>query len=178
MNRPTLPNDSMSTPEPQSCIKPIGTIHTHFSQATGTPIQSSVANGAEGTIELLAEFELGLKDLEGFDRIWLIYQFDRASDPQLIVRPYLDPAEHGIFATRSPARPNKIGMSPVRLLGIQGNRLQIADVDMLDGTPLLDIKPYVPAFDHFPITRVGWYKDKPSAGAVADDRFEQPGRRT
>jgi len=165
---PNLPNS----------IRPIGTIRTPFKQATGTPIQSSVANGAEGTIELLAEFEPGLKDLEGFDRIWLIYQFDRASEPQLIVRPYLDPAERGIFATRSPARPNKIGMSPVRLLGIQGNRLHIADVDMLDGTPLLDIKPYVPAFDHFPITRVGWYKDKPSAGAVADDRFEQPDRKT
>jgi tRNA-Thr(GGU) m(6)t(6)A37 methyltransferase TsaA len=132
-----------------------------------------VANGAEGTVELLPEFEPGLKDLEGFDRIWLIYQFDRALEPQLIVRPYLDLAEHGIFATRSPARPNKIGISPVRLLGIQGNRLRIGDADMLDGTPLLDIKPYVPAFDHFSIERTGWYKEKPTEGVVADDRFEQ-----
>jgi tRNA-Thr(GGU) m(6)t(6)A37 methyltransferase TsaA len=162
----------MFCPNLQNPISAIGTIHTPFKQATGTPIQSSVANGAEGTIELLAEFAPGLKDLEGFDRIWLIYQFDRASEPQLIVRPYLDPSEHGIFATRSPSRPNKIGMSPVRLLGIQGNLLRIADVDMLDGTPLLDIKPYVPAFDHFTIQRAGWYKDKSTAGAVADDRFE------
>ena len=154
-------------------ICPIGTIRTSFKQATETPIQSSVANGAEGTIELLPEFELGLKDLEGFERIWLIYQFDRASEPQLTVRPYLDSAEHGVFATRAPARPNRIGMSPVRLLGIEGNLLRIADVDILDGTPLLDIKPYVPAFDHFTIQRAGWYKDKSTAGAVADDRFEQ-----
>jgi tRNA-Thr(GGU) m(6)t(6)A37 methyltransferase TsaA len=166
---------TMFRPDALSPIKPIGTIHTPFKQAQGTPIQSSVANGAEGTIQLLPEFESGLKDLEGFDRLWLIYLFDRASEPQLIVRPYLDPAEHGIFATRSPARPNKIGMSPVRLLGIQGNLLHIGDVDMLDGTPLLDIKPYVPAFDHFTIQRAGWYKDKSTAGAVADDRFKQKG---
>ncbi len=163
----------MFLPDLQNSFRPIGIICTPFKQAAGTPIQSSVANGAEGTIELLPEFELGLRDLEGFDRIWLIYQFDRASAPQLVVRPYLDPSEHGIFATRSPARPNKIGMSSVRLLGINGHQLRIGDVDMLDGTPLLDIKPYVPAFDHFPITRTGWYKDRSPAGAVADDRFEQ-----
>ena len=164
---------TMIRPDVLSTIQPIGTIYTPFKRAQGTPIQSSVANGAEGTIEVLPEYEAGLKDLEGFDRLWLIYQFDRASEPQLIVRPYLDPAEHGIFATRSPARPNKIGMSPVRLLGIQGNRIRIADADMLDGTPLLDIKPYVPAFDHFPVSRIGWYEHTSQAGVVADDRFEQ-----
>ena len=163
----------MLQPQLQNPIAPIGIIRTPFQQATGTPIQSSVANGAEGTIELSPEFAPGLKDIEGFERIWLIYQFDRASEPQLLVRPYLDPTERGVFATRSPARPNRIGMSVVRLLGIQGHRLKIADVDMLDGTPLLDIKPYLPAFDHFPVTRVGWYKDTSPAGAVADDRFER-----
>ncbi len=173
MRSTTENKTAMDRPDILDPIKPIGTIHTPFRQAQGTPIQSSVANGAEGTIELLPEFGPGLKDLEGFDRLWLIYQFDRASEPQLIVQPYLDPSEHGIFATRSPARPNKIGMSPVRLLGIEGNRIRIADVDMLDGTPLLDIKPYVPAFDHFPITRTGWYKDTSPVGAVADGRFEQ-----
>jgi tRNA (adenine37-N6)-methyltransferase len=152
---------------------PIGRIRTPFTRAAGTPIQSSVANGAEGTVELFPEFELGLKDLEAFDRLWLMYQFDRASEPQLLVCPYLDPCQHGIFATRSPARPNKIGMSPVRLIGIDGNRLHVADVDMLDGTPLLDIKPYVPAFDHFAVTRIGWYQDRPISGAVADNRFEK-----
>lgn len=154
-------------------IMPIGTIRTPFNQATGTPIQSSVANGVEGTVELLPEFVPGLKDLKSFERVWLIYQFDRASEPQLIVRPYLDPVEHGVFATRAPARPNRIGISAVRLLGIDGNQLRVADVDMLDGTPLLDIKPYVPAFDHFTVARAGWYKNKAAAGAVADDRFER-----
>jgi tRNA-Thr(GGU) m(6)t(6)A37 methyltransferase TsaA len=154
-------------------IRPIGRIHTPFTHATGTPIQSAVANSAEGTIALFPEFEPGLKDIEGLDRLWLVYQFDRASEPQLLVRPYLDPCEHGIFATRSPARPNLIGISVVRLLGLEGCCLRIADVDMLDGTPLLDIKPYVPAFDHFPVTKVGWYEGRSPAGAVADDRFEQ-----
>jgi tRNA-Thr(GGU) m(6)t(6)A37 methyltransferase TsaA len=155
------------------CLRPIGRIGTPFQQAAGTPIQSAVAEGAEGTIELFPEFAPGLKDIEGFDRLWLLYCFDRASEPQLLVRPYLDTEEHGIFATRSPARPNALGMSVVRLLERQGHRLRIADVDMLDGTPLLDIKPYVPAFDHFSVTRVGWYQNKSAAGAVADDRFER-----
>ena len=125
-------------------------------------------------MELFAAFQAGLRDLEGFERIWLLYSFDRASEPQLAVRPYLDVAERGIFATRSPARPNRIGMSPVRLLGVQGATLLVSDLDMLDGTPLLDIKPYVPAFDHFPVKRVGWYEGVTALGAVADSRFERP----
>jgi len=124
-------------------------------------------------VELFAGFRAGLRDIEGFERIWLLYSFDRASEPQLLARPYLDAMERGIFATRSPARPNCIGMSPVRLLGMQGAALLVADVDMLDGTPLLDIKPYVPAFDHFPVERVGWYKGVSAQGAVADGRFER-----
>ena len=154
-------------------IQPIGVIRTPFQQSSGTPIQSAAANGARGTVELDEQYAAGLKDVEGMERLWLIYYFDRTSEPQLLVRPYLDPAERGIFATRSPARPNRIGMSAVRLLGIEQNRLLVADVDMLDGTPLLDIKPYVPAFDHFPVTRVGWFEHKNPAGVVADDRFER-----
>jgi len=88
------------------------------------------------------------------------------------VRPYLEDEKHGVFATRAPARPNPIGLTAVRLLGIEDNRLLIAGVDMLDETPLLDIKPYVPAFDSFAVNRVGWYQDKTAQGAVADDRFE------
>jgi tRNA-Thr(GGU) m(6)t(6)A37 methyltransferase TsaA len=153
-------------------LRPIGVIRTPFQRATGTPIQSSVSRGAEGRVELFAGFEEGLSDLAGFERVWLLYCFDRASEAQLMVRPYLDKVERGIFATRSPARPNHIGMSPVRLLGVEGATLLVADVDMLDGTPLLDIKPYVPAFDHFLVERVGWYEGVPAAGAVADDRFE------
>lgn len=154
-------------------IQPIGIVRTPFQQASGTPIQSAGANGARGTVELELQYVAGLKDIEGLERLWLLYYFDRVSTPQLLVKPYLDPAERGIFATRSPARPNCIGMSAVRLLGVDENRLLVADVDMLDGTPLLDIKPYVPAFDHFAVTRVGWYEQKSSSGVVADDRFER-----
>ena len=160
--RPTMPS-----------IQPIGVIRTPFLRAAGTPIQSSVSRGAEGQVELFAEFADGLKDVEGFDRLWLLYSFDRASEPQLLVRPYLDRVERGVFATRSPARPNRIGMSAVRLLGVRGATLLVSDVDMLDGSPLLDIKPYVPAFDHFAVERVGWYQSVPAEGAVADGRFER-----
>lgn len=150
----------------------IGLIRTPFQHSEGTPIQSAVANRTQGVIELFPEFAPGLRDLAGFERIWLIYLLDRASSAQLIVRPYLDTQERGIFATRSPARPNHIGLSAVRLLGVEQNRLLISDVDMLDGTPLLDIKPYVPAFDCFEVTRTGWYASKSAKGVVADDRFE------
>jgi tRNA-Thr(GGU) m(6)t(6)A37 methyltransferase TsaA len=155
-------------------MRPIGHIRTPFRQSAGTPIQTSAARNAPGSVILFPEFAGGLKDLEGFERIWLIYWFDRAAEPRLLVRPYLDNNERGVFATRAPARPNKIGMSPVRLLGIEGNVLKIAGVDMLDGTPLLDIKPYVPAFDHFPVKRTGWYGSKTGAGTEADERFERP----
>ncbi|MGC9199229.1 MAG: tRNA (N6-threonylcarbamoyladenosine(37)-N6)-methyltransferase TrmO [Acidobacteriaceae bacterium] len=152
-------------------LTPIGTIRTPFRDSVGMPIQSSFASGVEGVIELFPQLLQGLHDLDGFERLWVMYYFHRAVAPKLMVSPYLDPVEHGIFATRSPARPNKIGMSPVRLLGIDGPRLRIADVDMLDGTPLLDIKPYLPAFDHFEVVRTGWYKDT-TMQVVADSRFE------
>jgi len=116
----------------------------------------------------------GLADLDGFDRIWLIYCFDRAADPMLRVIPYRDTVEHGIFATRVPARPNPIGMSCVRLLAIEGNILHLADVDILDGTPLLDIKPYVPHYDNYPVERCGWIDHVPDVPVVADSRFEKP----
>jgi tRNA-Thr(GGU) m(6)t(6)A37 methyltransferase TsaA len=167
----------MHNDDPQSraaVIKmvPIGVIHTPFQQSEGTPIQSAVANGARGVVELYPEFTPGLLDVVEFERLWLIYLLDRAAAPHLLARPYLDTQEHGIFATRSPARPNHIGLSAVRLLGVEGNRLQVSDVDMLDGTPLLDIKPYVPDFDCFEVKRVGWYAGKSAKNVVADDRFE------
>ena len=154
-------------------IRPIGVIRTPFPNAAGTPIQSAVAGGTEGRVELLAEFAEGLRDLDGFERIWLIYSFDRAAEQQLVVTPYLDVVEHGVFATRAPARPNRIGMSAVRLLAIRVTTLIVADVDMLDGTPLLDIKPYVPAFDSFLVGKVGWFDGLRTEGAVADGRFER-----
>jgi len=152
-------------------IAPIGVIHTPFKHAQGTPIQGVAGNGTEGVVELLPDLILGLRDLEGFDRLWLIYLLDRASEVQLVVRPYLDTTERGVFATRSPVRPNHIGISVVRLLHIDQNRLYVADVDMLDGTPLLDIKPYVPPFDSFELSRVGWLDGKSPSEVVADGRF-------
>jgi tRNA-Thr(GGU) m(6)t(6)A37 methyltransferase TsaA len=159
-------------------IAPIGLIHTPFKQATGTPIQGVAGKCAEGIVELQAEYVEGLRDLAEFERVWLIYFLDRASDAQIVVQPYMDVAVRGIFATRSPARPNYIGISVVRLLSIEKNRLLVADVDMLDGTPLLDIKPYVPAFDSFAPSREGWYANKSAAEVVADDRFEAGNAKT
>lgn len=153
-------------------IAPIGLIHTPFKHADGTPIQGIAGRHGEGVVEVLPDLIEGLRDLEGFDRLWLIYQFDRASDVRLVVLPYLDTTERGVFATRSPVRPNHIGISVVRLLRVEENRLHVADVDMLDGTPLLDIKPYVPSFDCFEQSRSGWLTGKSALEVVADSRFE------
>lgn len=150
----------------------IGIIHTPFKRSEGTPIQSSSAGEFEGVVEVFPEFAAGLKDISGFDWLWLIYSLDRAASAQLIVRPYLDDQERGVFATRAPARPNHLGLSTVRLLRVEENRLIIANVDMLDGTPLVDIKPYVPEFDHLAAARTGWYAGKSAAGVAADGRFE------
>ena len=151
----------------------IGRIHSPHQQATGTPIQPSRAAGIEGHIQIAPQFAPALKDLAGFDRIWLIYWFDRAAATKLTVVPYRDVVERGLFATRAPARVNPIGLSNVRLLGIEGLVLRIADVDILDGTPLLDIKPYVPAYDNFSVHRLGWVDTVPDRPVVADDRFEK-----
>ena len=113
----------------------------------------------------------GLQDLAGFARIWLIYELDRCSAPKLKVIPYLDNQARGIFATRSPSRPNPLGLSCVRLMGVADNILSIQDVDMLDGTPLLDIKPYVPKFDSFPDSLAGWFDHSINQVTNADNRF-------
>ncbi len=165
--------------EPASMqLKPIGIIHTPFTETSGTPIQPVLADGAEGRVEVYPAFEPGLKDLEGFERIWLLYWFDRASAARLRVVPFLDDVERGVFAVRAPCRPNPIGLSPVRLLGVSGGVLHVADVDMLDGTPLLDIKPYAPRFDVFEVTRSGWLDAVDSDRRTADGRFgDGSGRR-
>jgi tRNA-Thr(GGU) m(6)t(6)A37 methyltransferase TsaA len=153
-------------------LTPIGIIHSPHPQATGTPVQSAFAQSVEGTVELFPAFAGGLKDLAGFERIWLITWLDRAAPARLEVVPYLDTEPHGIFATRSPCRPNPIGLSPVRLLGIDGGTLRVSGLDLLDGTPVLDVKPYVPAFDAFNATRIGWYGQVDAATPkLADERF-------
>jgi tRNA-Thr(GGU) m(6)t(6)A37 methyltransferase TsaA len=152
-------------------VKPIGTIGTPFREATGTPIQPSRCGGAKGPVEVFPEYAGGLKDLDGFERIWLIYWFDRVREPRLLVTPFLDDRERGVFATRAPSRPNAIGMSAVRLLQVVGNTLEVADVDILNGTPLLDIKPYVPEFDCYSLEKSGWLEHAPVRRSVADGRF-------
>ena len=149
---------------------PIGLIHSPHREAKGTPIQPRWAAGIEGTVEVFPEFAPGLRDLDGFERIWLIFWFDRARAAQLELVPYRDTQTRGVFATRAPSRPNPIGLSCVRLLNIEGLILRVADVDVLDATPLLDIKPYVPDCDVFAVERTGWYANAQDS-RIADDRF-------
>ena len=167
----------MNTPINHSSLEirltEIGRVHSAFLQATGTPIQPYRAGNAPGYVTLRPEFVEGLAGLAGFDRIWLIYWFHRASAARMSVIPYRDTVAHGLFATRVPARPNPIGMSCVRLLNIEGNILRLAEVDILDDTPLLDIKPYVPHYDNYPVERCGWLDTVPDKPVVADDRFER-----
>src|SRR5262245_7305556 len=137
------------------------------------PIQSVVARGVPGMIELDPDFGPGLADLDGFSHLILVYHLHVAGSPRLVVTPFLDEVDHGIFATRSPARPNAIGLSTVRLPAVRGTQIDLPGVDMVDGTPLLDIKPYVPAFDDRAGARVGWFEGVLDRleGATADDRF-------
>lgn len=135
---------------------PIGTILTPFQEPRGTPIQPRAARGVAGTVALFPEFAAGLQDLDGFSHIFLIYHFHLSKAFSLKVKPFLDDEKRGVFATRAPARPNPIGVSLVRLAKVEGDNLQVLDVDMVNGTPLLDIKPFVPEFDVGPQARVGW----------------------
>ncbi len=139
--------------------KPIGVIRSPFKKPKGTPIQPTAATGVEGTVEVFPEYVEGLKDLEGFSHIILLYHFHLSGKPSMRVKPFLDDREHGVFATRAPSRPNPIGFSVVRLLAVEGNKLRIQDVDIVDGTPLLDIKPYVPEFDTRDVERIGWLEE-------------------
>jgi len=154
-------------------FRPIGVIRTPFTTTEGMPIQATAAVGVPGRIELDPDLVEGLADLDGFSHLTLIYHLHLISSPRLTVMPFLDDQPHGIFATRSPVRPNAIGISTVRLLFITGSSIEIEDVDMVDGTPLLDIKPYVPTFDDRHDVRVGWFADNLGglAQAKADDRF-------
>jgi tRNA-Thr(GGU) m(6)t(6)A37 methyltransferase TsaA len=134
----------------------IGIIRSPFTEARETPIQPSGATGINGFIELLPEYIRAMKDLEGFSHIILLYHFHLSKGYSPSVKPFLDSKYRGVLATRSPNRPNPIGLSVVRLDGIEGNILHIRDIDIVDGTPLLDIKPYVPAFDIREVERIGW----------------------
>jgi tRNA-Thr(GGU) m(6)t(6)A37 methyltransferase TsaA len=140
--------------------KPIGIIHSPFKEPKGTPIQPAGAKGINGTVEMFPEYAEGLKDIEGFSHIILLYHFHLCKGAALIAKPYLDNEAHGVFAMRGPSRPNPIGISVVCLVKVEGNVLHIQDVDIVDGTPLLDIKPYVPEFDIREVARIGWLANK------------------
>lgn len=149
--------------------RPIGIIHTPFKEAKGTPIQPTAATGISGVIELNPDYEAGLKDIEAFSHLILIYHLHLVREASLLVKPFLDNDLHGIFATRSPSRPNAIGLSVVRLAKVEGNRLHILDVDIIDGTSLLDIKPYVAEFDVRKGTKNGWFANRIHKLAVTRD---------
>ncbi len=120
------------------------------------PIQPVGALSVRGNVDVFDKYVKGLSDLDGFSHVMLLYHFHQAAGPKLVVTPFMDSQVRGVFATRAPTRPNPIGLSVVKLLGIEGRTLHVENVDVLDGTPLLDIKPYVPEFDHHPADRVGW----------------------
>lgn len=155
-------------------LSPIGIIRTPFAEIKGTPVQPSASRGTIGRIELNEDLVAGLSDLDGFSHLILIYHFDRSSGYNLEVLPFMDTQPRGLFATRAPKRPNPIGLSVVKLLRIEGSVLHIENIDVLDGTPLLDIKPYVPQLDQAPEVRIGWMADKLDLAAVAtaDERFK------
>jgi tRNA-Thr(GGU) m(6)t(6)A37 methyltransferase TsaA len=156
------------------CFKSIGIIHTPFKKMEGMPIQSKGSTGTKGSIVLKKEFVEGLLDLEKFSHLYLLYHFHKSKGFDLKVIPFLDNIPHGIFATRAPKRPNPIGISVVRLISIKDNILEIENVDMLDGTPLLDIKPYISQFDIHAIEKDGWIKHKTAYpdGIRSDNRFK------
>ena len=135
---------------------PIGIVRSPFRDPRNMPIQPLGARGVRGTVELDPACAAGLKDLAGFSRIILLYHFHRSEGYALEVVPFLDKTPHGVFATRAPRRPNALGLSILKLVAVDGATLTIEDVDILDGTPVVDIKPYVPAFDAYPDERSGW----------------------
>ncbi len=153
---------------------PIGTIHSPFTAAKGMPIQPAGAAGVQSTVEVFSQYREGLADLDGFSHLILLYHFHRSKGFKLQVVPFMDTVERGLFATRAPKRPNQIGLSVVQLDRIDGGTLHIRNADILDGTPLLDIKPYVPAFDAPTEVRTGWLEQvgKNVVRRQSDDRFE------
>jgi tRNA (adenine37-N6)-methyltransferase len=151
----------------------IGVIHSPFTEKKGMPVQPAGAAGIRGTVRVHDEFKSGLKDLSGFSHIILLYHFNQSQGFDLQVVPFLDTVQRGVFATRAPRRPNQIGLSLVRLVGVDGNILEVEGIDVLDGTPLLDIKPHVPQFAHTESIRTGWLEgsDEDVESRRSDERF-------
>lgn len=154
-------------------IHKIGIIHSPHQDLRGMPIQPAAGAGIRGTVEVDPAYQEGLQDLEEFSHLILLYYFHEAKPPNMLVKPFLDEITHGVFATRAPRRPNGIGISIVRLLSIEKNILEVENLDILDGTPLLDIKPYIPDFDVQGDVRIGWLEKRRGEirGKRSDDRF-------
>jgi len=154
-------------------LRPIGIIHTPFKKPAGMPIQPAGAAGVKGTVDVFEDYHAGLKDLDGFSHIILLYHFHRSEGFNLEVVPFMDTRSRGLFATRAPKRPNPIGLSVVQLDRIENGVLHVQNVDILDGTPLLDIKPYVQELDSQADVRTGWLKEprKMVNNREADNRF-------
>jgi tRNA-Thr(GGU) m(6)t(6)A37 methyltransferase TsaA len=138
---------------------PIGIIHSPFIKLEDMPIQPAGAQGITGSIELYPQYIPALQDLDGFSHIYVLYHFHKSRGWKPMVTPFLDKQERGLFSTRAPHRPNPIGLSVLKIDAIVGNRIQVSNVDILDGTPLLDIKPYVPQFDGADDIRIGWVRE-------------------
>ena len=153
--------------------QPIGIIHSPFKESKGTPIQPVASPNSKATVEIFDEYVGGLTDIEGFSHLILIFHMHLTKESSLKVIPFLDTVEHGVFATRSPGRPNPIGFSVVQLEKVNGNIFYISGIDIIDGTPLLDIKPFVPAFDVRKANKIGWFemKDIEIATTKDDGRF-------
>jgi len=153
--------------------RPIGIVHSPFSDLESMPIQPASEASAPGVIEVFPEFAQALLDLGGFSHVIVLFHFHMVRQVKLTVIPYLDSKPHGIFATRAPVRPNPIGLSVVQLDLVEGRMLHVRDLDMLDGTPVLDLKPYVPEFDHQNKVRLGWLEEAKEGvrRAKSDDRF-------
>jgi len=146
--------------DPSFTIRPIGLVHSPFTSVEGMPIQAAAAMDQTARVEVFEEFAPGLRDIEGFEYLVLMTRFHVGSSENLNVIPFMDVKTHGVFSTRSPARPNRLGLTIVKLEKVSGRFLEIRGNDMLDQTPVIDIKPYVPALDAHQTENIGWYKDR------------------
>jgi tRNA (adenine37-N6)-methyltransferase len=155
--------------------RPVAFVRSPFKELAGMPLQSVAAGDVEGTIEVEPEFVAGLQDIAGFSHLFVIAHLHRGAPGGLVVMPFLDDTPRGVFATRSPRHPNPIGLSIVRLLAVAGSTLHVGNLDLVDGTPVLDVKPYVPEFDHVAAERIGWFAERAAAvhRVRADARFDR-----
>ena len=150
-------------------LHPIGVVHSPDTEARDAPGQSTAVEDMGGTIEVFRQYRDGLKDLEGFSHIFVLFYFDQASRSALLVRPEQDDVYRGVFATRAPTRPNPIGLSVVQLLRVEGTTLHVRNLDIVDSTPVLDIKPYIPDVDVWEVASIGWLEEKMKEMRDEDD---------